>query len=121
MACELCENENGFFSETETERFRLFEGRVARLRENAQLLCEYCRQIQSAFQAQIDIRQNRVMQILTSVTTIFLPLTLLTGWYGMNFVNMPELSWKYGYLMVGVISAAVLVLGLWICKKKKFW
>ena len=121
VACELCENENGFFSETETERFRLFEGRVARLRENAQLLCEYCRQIQSAFQAQIDIRQNRVMQILTIVTTIFLPLTLLTGWYGMNFVNMPELSWKYGYLMVGVISAAVLVLGLWICKKKKFW
>ena len=89
VACELCENENGFFSETETERFRLFEGRVARLRENAQLLCEYCRQIQSAFQAQIDIRQNRVMQILTIVTTIFLPLTLLTGWYGMNFVNMP--------------------------------
>lgn len=121
VACELCENENGFFSETETERFHLFEGRVARLRENAQLLCEYCRQIQSAFQAQIDIRQNRVMQILTIVTTIFLPLTLLTGWYGMNFVNMPELSWKYGYLMVGVISAAVLVLGLWICKKKKFW
>lgn len=121
VACELCENENGFFSETETERFRLFEGRVARLRENAQLLCEYCRQIQSAFQAQIDIRQNRVMQILTIVTTIFLPLTLLTGWYGMNFVNMPELSWKYGYLMVGVISAAVLALGLWICKKKKFW
>ena len=121
VACELCENENGFFSELETERFRLFEGRVARLRENAQLLCEYCRQIQSAFQAQIDIRQNRVMQILTIVTTIFLPLTLLTGWYGMNFVNMPELSWKYGYLMVGVISVAVLGLGLWICKKKKFW
>ncbi len=121
VACELCENENGFFSETETERFRLFEGRVARLRENAQLLCEYCRQIQSSFQAQIDIRQNRVMQILTIVTTIFLPLTLLTGWYGMNFVNMPELSWKYGYLMVGVVSAAVLALGLWICKKKKFW
>ncbi len=121
VACELCENENGFFSEMETERFRLFEGRVARLRENAQLLCEYCRQIQSSFQAQIDIRQNRVMQILTIVTTIFLPLTLLTGWYGMNFVNMPELSWKYGYLMVGVISVAVLALGLWICKKKKFW
>ena len=61
------------------------------------------------------------MQILTIVTTIFLPLTLLTGWYGMNFVNMPELSWKYGYLMGGGVSAAVLALGLWICKKKKFW
>ena len=121
VACRLCENENGFFSETETERFRLFESRVVRLRENAQLLCEYCRQIQSAFQAQIDIRQNHVMQILTIVTTIFLPLTLLTGWYGMNFVNMPELSWKYGYLMVAVVSVAVLALGLWIRKKKKFW
>lgn len=61
------------------------------------------------------------MQILTIVTTIFLPLTLLTGWYGMNFANMPELSWKYGYLMVGVISVAVVAIGLWVCKKKKFW
>lgn len=121
VACELCENENGFFSDAETARFRLFEERVTRLRENAQLLCEYCRQIQSAFQAQIDIRQNRVMQILTIVTTIFLPLTLLTGWYGMNFANMPELSWKYGYLMVALVSVAVVFLGLWICKKKKFW
>ena len=121
VACELCENENGFFSAEETVRLRLFEERVARLRENAQLLCEYCRQIQSSLQAEIDLRQNRVMQILTIVTTIFLPLTLLTGWYGMNFANMPELSWKYGYLMVGVISVAVVAIGLWVCKKKKFW
>ena len=121
VVCELCENENGFFSENEAARFRLLEERVARLRENAQLLCEYCRQIQSSFQSEIDIRQNRVMQILTIVTTIFLPLTLLTGWYGMNFTNMPELNWKYGYLMVGIISVLVVALGLWICKKKKFW
>ena len=121
VACELCENENGFFSADETARLRLFEERVTRLRENAQLLCEYCRQIQSSLQAEIDLRQNRVMQILTIVTTIFLPLTLLTGWYGMNFANMPELSWKYGYLMVGMISVAVVAIGLWVCKKKKFW
>lgn len=121
VACELCENENGFFSAEETARLRLFEERVTRLRENAQLLCEYCRQIQSSLQAEIDLRQNRVMQILTIVTTIFLPLTLLTGWYGMNFANMPELNWKYGYLMVGVISVAVVAIGLWVCKKKKFW
>ena len=78
-------------------------------------------QLREMHQTQVDMHQNQIMKFLTIVTTIFMPLTLIAGWYGMNFVNMPELSWKYGYLMVGVISAAVLVLGLWICKKKKFW
>ena len=83
--------------------------------------CEYCTQIQSLFQSEIDIRQNRIMQILTIVTTIFLPLTLLVGWYGMNFSGMPELHWKYGYPTIILVSVAVVVLSLWVCKKKKFW
>ena len=63
-----------------------------------------------------------MMQILTIVTTIFLPLTLLTGFFGMNFVNMPELNWKYSYLMVGVISAAVFgSRSLDLQEKKVFW
>ena len=92
-----------------------------RLREESQLLREYCTQIQSLFQSEIDIRQNRIMQILTIVTTIFLPLTLLVGWYGMNFSGMPELHWKYGYPAIILVSVAVVVLSLWVCKKKKFW
>ena len=63
----------------------------------------------------------RIMQILTIVTTIFLPLTLLVGWYGMNFAGMPELHWKYGYPAIILVSVAVVVLSLWVCKKKKFW
>ena len=94
---------------------------VIRLREESQLLREYCTQIQSLFQSEIDIRQNRIMQILTIVTTIFLPLTLLAGWYGMNFSGMPELHWKYGYPAIILVSVAVVVLSLWVCKKKKFW
>ena len=77
VACELRENENGFFSDGEQLLFRMFEDRVIRLREESQLLRESCTQVQSLFQAEIDIRQNRIMQILTIVTTIFLPLTLL--------------------------------------------
>ena len=121
VACELRENENGFFTEGETMLFRLFEDRVIRLREESQLLREYCAQVQTMFQAEIDIRQNRIMQILTIVTTIFLPLSLLAGWYGMNFEGMPELHWKYGYPLVVAVSILVVVLSLWICKKKKFW
>lgn len=121
VACELRENENGYFSDEECGLFRLFEERVIRLREESQLLREYCTQIQSLFQSEIDIRQNRIMQILTIVTTIFLPLTLLVGWYGMNFSGMPELHWKYGYPTIILVSVAVVVLSLWVCKKKKFW
>ena len=121
VACELRENENGYFSDEECGLFRLFEERVIRLREESQLLREYCTQIQSLFQSEIDIRQNRIMQILTIVTTIFLPLTLLVGWYGMNFSGMPELHWKYGYPAIILVSIAVVVLSLWVCKKKKFW
>lgn len=61
------------------------------------------------------------MQILTIVTTIFLPLSLLVGWYGMNFQRMPELSWKYGYPAVIGVSVLFVILSLWLCKKKKFW
>ena len=97
------------------------DGGYAYLREESQLLRESCAQLQSLFQAEIDTRQNRIMQILTIVTTIFLPLTLLVGWYGMNFVGMPELTWKYGYPVVVVVSIVTVGISLWVCKKKKFW
>ena len=51
VACELRENENGYFSDEECGLFRLFEERVIRLREESQLLREYCTQIQSLFQS----------------------------------------------------------------------
>ena len=103
VACELRENENGFFTDSEQLLFHMFEDRVIRLREESQLLREYC------------------TQILTIVTTIFLPLTLLVGWYGMNFVGMPELTWKYGYPVVVIVSIVTVGISLWVCKKKKFW
>ena len=60
------------------------------------------------------------MKILTIVTTIFLPLSPVAGWYGMNFINMPELTWKYGYPAVIGISVLVVLICLWIMKKKSF-
>ena len=121
VACELRENENGFFSDGEQLLFRMFEDRVIRLREESQLLRESCTQVQSLFQSEIDNRQTRIMQILTIVTTIFLPLTLLVGWYGMNFAGMPEPTWKYGYPVIVVVSIVIVGISLWVCKRKKFW
>lgn len=121
VASEFRENEIGFFSGEEERLFRMLEDRINRLRERSQQLCTYSMQIQSMFQAEVDIRQNRIMQILTIVTAIFLPLTLLVGWYGMNFSFMPELKWKYGYPTMFVVSIIIVAVSLYICKKKKFW
>lgn len=121
MVCTLQENELGLFGETELRQFHMVEKRVGRLENEAQTLREYGVQVRELFQAEIDIRQNRIMKILTIVTTIFLPLSLVAGWYGMNFTGMPELTWKYGYPVVIGISVLIVLFCLWIMKKKKFW
>lgn len=121
VAIRLRENENDIFSEDDQGLFRLLEDHICQLREESELLREYCTQLQTMFQSEIDILQNRTMKILTIVTTIFLPLSLLAGWYGMNFVGMPELSWKYGYPTIITISLLIVITSLSICKRKKFW
>lgn len=120
MICEFQENENGYFTDDEVRAFHLVEKRIGRLAGEAQALREYGLQLRELFQAEIDVRQNRIMKTLTIVTTIFLPLTLVAGWYGMNFVHMPELRWEYGYPVVIGVSVAVVSLSLWIMKKKNF-
>ncbi|MFQ5952680.1 MAG: magnesium/cobalt transporter CorA [Candidatus Omnitrophota bacterium] len=48
----------------------------------------------------ISNKMNEVMKVLTIIATIFIPLTFITGLYGMNFVDMPELKWRWGYFMI---------------------
>jgi magnesium transporter len=65
-------------------------------------------------------KMNEIMKLLTLVSTIFIPLTFIAGIYGMNFENMPELKWKYGYFLIwGIII--ILTFSLIIFFKKKGW
>jgi magnesium transporter len=95
--------------------------RISFLRDETAMLREYAMQLREVFQAQTDIRQNNIMKVLTIVTTVFFPLSVIAGWYGMNFTNMPELQWKYGYLCIIIISLVIVLLCILLFKKKKFW
>jgi magnesium transporter len=68
----------------------------------------------------LSIRMNEIMQVLTIIATIFIPLTFIVGVYGMNFEYMPEIGWKYGYLMVWVVMAATSG-GMLAWFRKKRW
>ena len=100
--------------------FRIFENKIKRLLQETMDLREYAMQLQDVYMSEVNIRQNDVMKVLTLVTTIFLPLTILVGWYGMNFTHMPELTWKYGYLGVFILSIVIVIATLGIFKKKKW-
>lgn len=101
--------------------FGLFSSRCSRLYSDVQMQKEYSMQLQEMHQAQIDLRQNEIMKFLTVVTTIFMPLTLITGWYGMNFSSMPGLSAPYGYAVICLISLIIVLAEWWLFKVKKWF
>lgn len=68
----------------------------------------------------LDIHLNVTMKRLTAIATIFMPLTFLVGLYGMNFRHMPELTWKYGYLLAWLVLLVIAV-GMAIIAKRKDW
>ena len=68
----------------------------------------------------LDIKQNRIMTVLTVITSIFMPLTLITGWFGMNFKNMPELDSPIAYPMVFVMCVIIIVVCLIFFKRKRW-
>lgn len=115
----LYENENGIFDDEKTYYFKAVSDAADRLSSEVNLFRESLVRLREAYQARLDLKMNSTMKLLTVITVIFLPLTLITGWYGMNFVNMPELSSPYGYPAVITVSVAVVLLCIVIFKKKK--
>ncbi len=117
---ELQENENGFFREESLRYFHMFTERVMRLQDMVTVQRDYVGQLRDLMQSQHDIKQNRIMALLTVVTSVFMPLTLITGWYGMNFRHMPELDWPASYPAVLVVCIAIVV-GCLAWFKRKRW
>lgn len=72
------------------------------------------------YMSSVSHRMNEVMQVLTIMAALFIPLTFIAGIYGMNFEVMPELKWRFGYPLVWLIMLA-LAAGMLVYFKKKKW
>lgn len=106
--------------EESMRQYTIYVRRIERLLKNVLVLREYVTQVRESYEAETDISLNSIMRLFTVVTVIFLPLTLLVGWYGMN-LRMPEYKWIWGYPLVIVISLAIVVFSIVLFKKKKWF
>ena len=69
-------------------------------------MLEHSKELLTLYKTLQDERMNRILNILTLVTSAFLPAQFLSGLYGMNFSNMPELDWEYSYYVWWVVVIA---------------
>lgn len=115
----LSENEYNLFNKKQLKTIHRLDYKATKMVDNVTLLRDYVSQVRETFAAERDMKTNELMKIFTVVTSIFLPLTLIVGWYGMNFSTMPELTWKYGYTYVITLSLIVIISLIIFFKKKK--
>ncbi|MEA4950789.1 MAG: magnesium/cobalt transporter CorA [Petrimonas sp.] len=73
------------------------------------------------YHSSMSTKLNDTMTVLTIFSVIFIPLTFIVGIYGMNFDNLPELHWKYGYFVVWGVMIAIVVGMIWYFKKRKWF
>jgi magnesium transporter len=117
---EMIENENDMFDEELIQDLTVYLDRIKRLYDFASDIREYSQEIRELRKEMIDMRQNNINTVIGVVTSIFLPLNLIAGWYGMNFKYMPELQWKYSYYVVILVSITIVILLLLFFKKKRW-
>ena len=121
ISSALDEDENSLFDSEYLRYLANLSQKVIRLREDTDSLSSTLSHVQDAYSAYLDLQLNRIMKVFTVMTSIFFPLTIIVGWYGMNFVNMPELHWRFGYVYVIVLSLLISGALIWLGKKKKWF
>jgi magnesium transporter len=93
---------------------------IIQVSENIDIYREMIWGLMDMYMTSISNKMNEVMKVLTIIATIFIPLTFIAGIYGMNFENIPELKYKYGYFVLWGIMI-VLFIGMIFYFKRKKW
>lgn len=122
---DICEKLQQITTKKDDEKnahlFGILSEKIERMNSFVQMLNDYSIRLREMNQTKIAMRQNEIMKIFTIISAIFMPLTLITGWYGMNFQNMPELVSKIGYPLVGIVAVLIVVIEIVYFKCKKWF
>ncbi|MBS3762301.1 MAG: magnesium/cobalt transporter CorA [Planctomycetes bacterium] len=116
----LDRNECELISESTRVYFRDVYDHCVQLIETVESFRDMISGLMDLYMTSVSNRMNEVMKVLTIIATVFIPLTFVAGVYGMNFKNMPELDWSYGYPAVLILMALMAGLMVMYFKKKKW-
>lgn len=116
----LQRRENGLISEATRVYLSDIYDHVVQVIDTTETFREILSNIFDIYLTGISNRMNSVMKMLAIIATAIMPMTLITGLYGMNFENMPELKWRFGY-PVALTAMAVIATTMILIFKKKKW
>ncbi len=116
----LVSNDNSIIEKDDIKYFKNINEKINKLILSLESLVQDLALVREAFESEIANKTNDIMKIFTIITSIFLPLNLLTSMYGMNFENMPLTSFKYGYYYIVIIMVIICLILIYLFKKKKW-
>lgn len=116
----LLDSENNLIQESTELYIRDLRDHVVQIVDLIETYRDNLNSLQDLYLSELSYRMNSVMQVLTIVSTIFIPLTFLAGIYGMNFENMPELHWKNAYFILLGLMAVIALFLFWFFRKNKW-
>ena len=117
---QIINNDNDYINDSTEKYLRDLYQHITQITEIINSQTESINSFVDIYMAMVSNKMNEIMKFLTMFATIFIPLTFVAGVYGMNFDNIPELHWKYGYLFVWVLMGAIGI-GFLIYFRKKKW
>ncbi len=91
------------------------------LSEECEMLRETVSGLMEVYLSSLDVKMNKIMKVLTIISTIFIPLTFLTGLYGMNFSHMPFSSQFWGFYAMLICCILIVIFMAGWFKKKQWW
>jgi len=100
--------------------FRDVSDLLARITDNLDTYRDMLTSALDGYRSTTSNKLNEIMKVLTIIATIMMPLTLITGIYGMNFRFMPEIDYRYGYFLVMGFMLTIAIGMLFFFKKKKW-
>ncbi len=118
---ELATRRSEFVSEQTQPFLANMVGTAERLLQDTTVDREALSEALNLHTSMVAHRTNLIVKRLTIFSVVFLPLTFLCGFYGMNFEHMPEIGWKYGYVMFWTFVAAITSTQLYFLWRKKWF
>jgi magnesium transporter len=117
---ELQKTESNLLNESTSIYFRDVYDHIIQVINTVETFRDMVTGMIDLYLSSVSNKMNEVMKVLTIIATIFIPLTFIVGIYGMNFRNMPELEWKFGYPIIMLLMLFIGAIMIRYFKKKKW-